>query len=229
MAWYQGASRITVTAVEGRVPHRAVVAVAGAGPVEIPGEVGAVHLVQAERRQLDLEHRHAGEWCPTIRAVQGRCQEIRGVLTQAVHNRNRDVAGDRQDRNLVLRIEWVAPDGDEPAPATATPAAPHHRRAPGPGGLDRVGRAAHLGRPGVRNHRSRRAARPPLPARGRSLPARGRPPRAPSLTSCGRPPRRAGPPAREVPPGRPPRPPRGAADGYSAGKQRASRACTSST
>ncbi|MFD8785898.1 hypothetical protein [Kitasatospora sp. NPDC059599] len=167
MAWYQGASRITVTEVEGRVPHRAVVAVAGAGPVEIPGEVGAVHLVEAERRQLDLEHRHAGEWCPTIRAVQGRCQEIRGVLTQAVHNRNRDVAGDRQDRNLVLRIEWVAPDGDEPAPATAAPAARRttaEHRAPavstGSAALrTSAGPACGTTAPGAQHdHRSRRAA-----------------------------------------------------------------------
>ncbi|MFE4973693.1 hypothetical protein ACFRAR_16480 [Kitasatospora sp. NPDC056651] len=122
MAWYQGPSRITVTAVEGRFPQRAVVTVRGAAPVEIHGEVGAVHLVEAESWQLDLEHRHQGEWCPNIRAVQGRWQEIRGVLTQAVHSRNRDQAGDRQDRNLALRIERVMPDGDDP-PAVTAPAA----------------------------------------------------------------------------------------------------------
>ncbi|MGW7585504.1 hypothetical protein ACWGLI_30855, partial [Kitasatospora sp. NPDC054769] len=123
MAWYQGSSRITVTAVEGRLPQRAVVTVRGAAPVEIPGEVGAVHHVEAERWQLDLEHRDQGEWCPNIRAVQGRWQEIRGVLTQVVHSRNRDLAGDRQDRNLVLRIERVAPAGDDPSIAPAAPAA----------------------------------------------------------------------------------------------------------
>ncbi|MEU9043691.1 MULTISPECIES: hypothetical protein [unclassified Kitasatospora] len=119
MARYQGASRITVTAVEGRYPQRAVVTVRGAAPVEIPGEVGAVHTVEAESWQLDLEHRDQGEWCPNIRAVQGRWQEIRGVETQVVHSRNREEAGDRQDRNLVLRIERVTPRGDEPAAVTA--------------------------------------------------------------------------------------------------------------
>ncbi|GAA2994981.1 hypothetical protein GCM10010519_30200 [Streptomyces lactacystinicus] len=123
MAWYQGSSRITVTAVEGRFPQRAVVTVRGAAPVEIPCEVGAVHHVEAERWQLDLEHRDQGEWCPNIRAVQGRWQEIRGVLTQVVHSRNRDLAGDRQDRNLVLRIERVAPAGDDPSVAPAAAAA----------------------------------------------------------------------------------------------------------
>jgi hypothetical protein len=37
------------------------------------------------------------------------------VLTQSVHSRNRDRAGDRRDRNLVLRIERVEPDGGAPA------------------------------------------------------------------------------------------------------------------
>ncbi|MFJ2579266.1 hypothetical protein [Kitasatospora aureofaciens] len=123
MAWYQGPSRITVTAVEGQWPQRAVVTVRGAAPVEMPGTVGAVHLVDAERWQLDLEHRHQGEWCPNVRAVQGRWQEIRGVLTQLVHSRNRDRAGDRQDRNLVLRIERVVPDGGTPAAVPGLPAA----------------------------------------------------------------------------------------------------------
>ncbi|MFD8749572.1 hypothetical protein ACFV0O_01095 [Kitasatospora sp. NPDC059577] len=123
MAWYQGPSRITVTAVEGRFPQRAVVTVRGAAPVELAGEVGAVHLVDAESWQLDLEHRHLGDWCPNIRAVQGRWQEIRGVLTQVVHSRNRDTAGDRQDRNLVLRIERVVPGGDESPAVTRAPAA----------------------------------------------------------------------------------------------------------
>ncbi|MEU1284210.1 hypothetical protein [Kitasatospora sp. NPDC005856] len=123
MAWYQGPSRITVTAVEGRFPQRAMVTVRGAAPVEIPGEVGAVHVVEAERWELDLEHRDPSGWCPNIRAVQGRWQEIRGVLTQVVHSRNRDLAGDRQDRNLVLRIERVTPDGEDASTAPATPAA----------------------------------------------------------------------------------------------------------
>ncbi|MFD4657119.1 hypothetical protein ACFWP2_16000 [Kitasatospora sp. NPDC058444] len=123
MAWYQGPSRITVTAVEGRFPQRAVVTVRGAAPVEIPGEVGAVHHVEAERWELELEHRDQSGWCSNIRAVQGRWQEIRGVLTQVVHSRNRDLAGDRQDRNLVLRIERVAPGGDDPSTAPAAPAA----------------------------------------------------------------------------------------------------------
>ncbi|MFG2914380.1 hypothetical protein ACGF0D_16000 [Kitasatospora sp. NPDC048298] len=125
MAWYQGSSRITVTAVEGRFPQRAVVTVRGAAAVEIPGEVGAVHFVEADRWELDLEHRDQGGWCPNVRAVQGRWQEIRGVLTQVVHSRNRDQAGDRQDRNLVLRIERVEPDGDDPS---AVPGAPAVRR-----------------------------------------------------------------------------------------------------
>ncbi|MEU8922418.1 hypothetical protein AB0D10_15990 [Kitasatospora sp. NPDC048545] len=131
MAWYQGPSRITVTAVEGRFSQRAVVTVRGAAPVELAGEVGAVHLVDAESWQLDLEHRHLGDWCPNIRAVQGRWQEIRGVLTQVVYSRNRDMAGDRQDRNLVLRIERVVPGGDESPTVTRAPAvrrttAAHH-------------------------------------------------------------------------------------------------------
>ncbi|MDH6708722.1 hypothetical protein P3T27_005468 [Kitasatospora sp. MAA19] len=123
MAWYQGPSRITVTAVEGQYPQRAVVTVRGAAPVEIPGEVGAVHLVDAQSWQLELEHHLQGEWCPNIRAVQGRWQEIRGVSTQVVHSRNRDRAGDRQGRNLELRIERVAPDGDKPSASTAAPTA----------------------------------------------------------------------------------------------------------
>ncbi|MEU3573375.1 hypothetical protein AB0E96_33870 [Kitasatospora sp. NPDC036755] len=123
MAWYQGASRITVTAVEGRFPQRAVVSVRGAAPVEIPGEVGAVHVVEAERWELDLEHHHQGAWCPNVRAVQGRWQEVRGVATQVVHSRNRDGAGDRQDRNLVLRIERIVPGGNGPAAAPGAPAA----------------------------------------------------------------------------------------------------------
>ncbi|MEV7187621.1 hypothetical protein [Kitasatospora sp. NPDC093102] len=98
-----------MTAAEGRFPQRAVVTVRGAAPVEIPGEVGAVNFVEAESWQLDLEHRDQGEWYPNVRAVQGRWQEIRGVLTQVVHSRNQDRAGDRQDRNLVLRIERVVP------------------------------------------------------------------------------------------------------------------------
>ncbi|MFF4818431.1 hypothetical protein ACFY2K_28040 [Kitasatospora sp. NPDC001309] len=127
MAWYQGPSRITVTAVEGEWPQRAVVTVRGAAPVEIPATVGAVHLVAADNWQLALEHRYGSEWCPNIRAVQGRWQEIRGVLTQSVHSRNRDRAGDRRDRNLVLRIERVEPDGGTPAPA-AGPAPSAARR-----------------------------------------------------------------------------------------------------
>ncbi|MFE7530357.1 hypothetical protein ACFU7Y_32280 [Kitasatospora sp. NPDC057542] len=123
MAWYQGSSRITVTAVEGRFPQRAVVTVRGAAPVEIPGEVGAVHFVEAESWQLDLEHRDQGEWYPNVRAVQSRWQEVRGVLTQVVHSRNQDRAGDRQGRNLVLRIERVVPGGDDPSTAPAAPAA----------------------------------------------------------------------------------------------------------
>ncbi|MGW3043753.1 hypothetical protein ACWC9T_27750 [Kitasatospora sp. NPDC001159] len=123
MAWYQGPSRITVTAVEGEWPQRAVVTVRGAAPVEIPATVGAVHLVEAESWQLELEHRYGGEWCPNIRAVQGRWQEFRGVLTQSVHSRNRDRAGDRRDRNLVLRIERVEPDGGAPAAVPGLPAA----------------------------------------------------------------------------------------------------------
>ncbi|MGW2254822.1 hypothetical protein ACWCXH_32255 [Kitasatospora sp. NPDC001660] len=125
MAWYQGPSRITVTAVEGQWPQRAVVTVRGGAPVEIPGTVGAVHLVDAASWQLDLEHCHEGEWSPNIRAVQGRWQEIRGVPTQLVHSRNRDRAGDRQDRNLVLRIERVEPGGGAP---TTTPGLPTARR-----------------------------------------------------------------------------------------------------
>ncbi|MFJ9454148.1 hypothetical protein ACIRST_03625 [Kitasatospora sp. NPDC101447] len=158
MAWYQGASRITVTAVEGRFPQRVVVTVPGAAPVEVPGEVGAVHLVEAERWQLDLEHCHAGEWCPNIRAVQGRWQEIRGVLTQAVHSRNRDAAGDRQDRNLVLRIERVTPGGDESPAVTAALAARRttsaHRAPAAPAGLAALrtstGPASGTTAPGVR-------------------------------------------------------------------------------
>ncbi|MFJ9442356.1 hypothetical protein ACIRRH_10845 [Kitasatospora sp. NPDC101235] len=123
MAWYQGSSRITVTAAEGRFPQRAVVTARGAAPVEIPGEVGAVLVVEAESWQLDLEHRDRGEWCPNVRAVQGRWQEIRGVLTQVVHSRNQDRAGDRQDRNMVLRIERVVPGGGGPSTAPAAPAA----------------------------------------------------------------------------------------------------------
>ncbi|MEV7021200.1 hypothetical protein [Kitasatospora sp. NPDC093558] len=126
MAWYQGPSRITVTAVEGPWPQRAVVTVRGAAPVEIPGTVGAVHVVDAESWQLDLEHCHDGEWGPNVRAVQGRWQEIRGVPTQQVHSRNRDRVGDRQDRNLVLRIERVErvePGGRAPATTPGRPAA----------------------------------------------------------------------------------------------------------
>ncbi|MEV7598051.1 hypothetical protein AB0O91_11800 [Kitasatospora sp. NPDC089797] len=123
MAWYQGPSRITVTAVEGEWPQRAVVTVRGAAPVEIPATVGAVHLVEADSWQLALEHRFGSEWCPNIRAVQGRWQEIRGVLTQLVHSRNRDRAGDRRDRNVVLRIERVEPDGGAPAAVPGLPAA----------------------------------------------------------------------------------------------------------
>ncbi|WP_380283538.1 hypothetical protein [Kitasatospora purpeofusca] len=130
MAWYQGSSRITVTAVDGGFPQRAVVTVRGAAPVEIPGEVGAVHVVEAASWQLDLEHRDQGEWCPNVRAVQGRWEEIRGVPTQVVHSRNRDHAGDRRDRNLVLRIERLAPAGDAPpvvaAAARRTTAAASH-------------------------------------------------------------------------------------------------------
>ncbi|MFJ9844552.1 hypothetical protein ACIRYZ_29695 [Kitasatospora sp. NPDC101155] len=100
MAWYQGPSRITVTAVEGRLPQRVVVTARGAAPVEIPGEVGAVHIVEAERWQLDPEHRDQAQWFPNVRAVQGRWQDIRGVLTQVVHSRNRDRAGDRLDHLL---------------------------------------------------------------------------------------------------------------------------------
>ncbi|MEE1788629.1 hypothetical protein PUR71_37865 [Streptomyces sp. SP17BM10] len=125
MAWYQGPSRITVTAVEGPWPQRAVVTVRGAAPVEIPAAVGAVHVVDAASWQLDLEHCHEGEWSPNIRAVQGRWQEIRGVQTQQVHSRNRDRGGDRQDRNLVLRIERVEPGGRTPA---TTPGLPSSRR-----------------------------------------------------------------------------------------------------
>ncbi|MET8544666.1 hypothetical protein ABZW03_29085 [Kitasatospora sp. NPDC004799] len=123
MAWYQGASRITVTAVEGRFPQRAVVSVRGAAPVEIPGEVGAVHVVRAERWELELEHRDQGGWCPNVRAVQGRWQEIGGVPTQVVHSRNLDRVGDRQGRNLVLRIERLAPGGDAPTTVPTAPAA----------------------------------------------------------------------------------------------------------
>ncbi|MER8104121.1 hypothetical protein [Kitasatospora sp. NPDC094016] len=119
MAWYQGQSRITVTAVEGQWPQRAVVTVRGGRPVEIPGTVGASHLVDAERWELDLEHRREGEWCPNIRAVQGRWQEVRGVLTQVVHSRNRDGCGDRSDRNLVLRIERVESGGGAPVDVAA--------------------------------------------------------------------------------------------------------------
>ncbi|MFE6867536.1 hypothetical protein ACFVFS_13320 [Kitasatospora sp. NPDC057692] len=129
MAWYQGPSRITVTAVDGRYPQRAVVTVRGAAPVEVPGEVGAVHVVEAASWQLDLEHRDQAEWRPNVRAVQGRWQEVRGVQTQVVHSRNRDHDGDRRDRNLVLRIERVAPARDDrPASAAAarrTTAASH--------------------------------------------------------------------------------------------------------
>nr|BFD89349.1 hypothetical protein KitaXyl93_07090 [Kitasatospora sp. Xyl93] len=130
MAWYQGASRITVTAVEGRFPQRAVVTVRGAAPVEIPGEVGAVHVVEAERWELDLEHRDEGGWCPNSRAVQGRWQDVGGVSTQVVHSRNRDLAGGRQDRNLVLRIERIAPGGDAPSTAPTAPAARRTTAAP---------------------------------------------------------------------------------------------------
>ncbi|WP_371521767.1 hypothetical protein [Kitasatospora sp. NBC_01300] len=119
MAWYQGRSRITVTAVEGQWPQRAVVTVRGGRPVEIPGTVGASHLVDAERWELDLEHRRAGEWCPNIRAVQGRWQEVRGVRTQLVHSRNRDGGSDRSDRNLVLRIERVEPGDGAPVDVAA--------------------------------------------------------------------------------------------------------------
>ncbi|WP_030246965.1 hypothetical protein [Streptomyces sp. NRRL S-350] len=129
MAWYQGPSRITVTAVEGRFAQRAVVTVRGAAPVELPGEVGAVHIVDAESWQLDLEHLHQGQWCANIRAVQGRWQEIRGTLTQVVHSRNRDQAGDRLDRNLVLRIERVTPVDDRSGRSSAAaPAAPAAHR-----------------------------------------------------------------------------------------------------
>ncbi|MER7848561.1 hypothetical protein ABTZ03_32020 [Kitasatospora sp. NPDC096077] len=123
MAWYQGPSRITVTAVEGEWPQRAVVTVRGVAPVEIPAQVGAVHLVEADSWQLALEHRVGTEWCPNIRAVQGRWQEIRGVQTQLVHSRNRDRAGDRRDRNVVLRIERVEPDGGAPVAAPGLSAA----------------------------------------------------------------------------------------------------------
>ncbi|MEU8515612.1 hypothetical protein AB0C76_29150 [Kitasatospora sp. NPDC048722] len=123
MAWYQGPSRITVTAVEGPWPQRAVVTVRGAAPVEIPAAVGAVHVVDAASWQLDLEHCHEGEWSPNIRAVQGRWQEIRGVPTQQVHSRNRDRGGERQDRNLVLRIERIEPGGGTPVTTPGQPAA----------------------------------------------------------------------------------------------------------
>ncbi|MFJ8622661.1 hypothetical protein ACIRD3_07420 [Kitasatospora sp. NPDC093550] len=166
MAWYQGASRITVTAVEGRFPQRAVVTARGAAPVEIPGEVGAVHVVEAESWQLDLEHCDQGEWCANVRAVQGRWQEIRGVRTQVVHSRNRDRAGDRQGRDLVLRIERLAPGGDEPAPvAVATArrttaaqpapavsagrAAPRTSAGPGSGGTAAGGRTTTPAEPGT--------------------------------------------------------------------------------
>ncbi|GHF73606.1 hypothetical protein GCM10018790_59280 [Kitasatospora xanthocidica] len=132
MAWYQGRSRITVTAVEGQWPQRAVVTVRGGARMELPGEVGAVRVVEGESWQLDLEHRHQGEWCPNIRAVQGRWQEIGGVSTQVVHSRNRDQAGDRQDRNLVLRIERLAPAGtDVPAVTAAARRTTVARHSPG--------------------------------------------------------------------------------------------------
>ncbi|MFJ9609010.1 hypothetical protein ACIRS1_21990 [Kitasatospora sp. NPDC101176] len=133
MAWYQGPSRITVTAVDGRWPQRAVVTVRGAAPVELAGDVGAVHVVDAESWHLELEHRHQGEWCPNIRAVQGRWQETLGVPTQVVFSRNRDVPGDRQDRNLVLRIERISAGAAErpvaPAAPVARPTAAAHRAA----------------------------------------------------------------------------------------------------
>ncbi|MFB7469378.1 hypothetical protein [Kitasatospora sp. NPDC056184] len=154
MAWYQGPSRITVTAVEGRYPQRAVVTVRGAAPVEVPGEVGAVHVVEAASWQLDLEHRDQGEWYPNILAVQGRWEEVRGVPTQVVHSRNRDHDGDRRDRNLVLRIERVAPAGDGPSVATG-PAAPLRTSAGAASGGTVPAPA-----PGVRTTVSGAAARP---------------------------------------------------------------------
>ncbi|MFJ8475137.1 hypothetical protein [Kitasatospora sp. NPDC094011] len=172
MAWYQGPSRITVTAVEGEWPQRAVVTVRGAAPVEIAAEVGAVHLVEADSWQLALEHRVGTEWCPNIRAVQGRWQEIQGVLTQLVHSRNRDRAGDRRDRNVVLRIERVEPDGGGPAPAPGLPAA---RRTATAGAVP--GAAGTRGTAGLRGTTSTAGSDFPQPA----VPARP----ATSATSSG--------------------------------------------
>ncbi|MBD0676454.1 hypothetical protein [Streptomyces sp. CBMA156] len=171
MAWYQGPSRITVTAVEGRWPQRAVVTVRGGAPVEVPGEVGAVHVVDAESWQLDLEHRHEGEWCPNIRAVQGRWEEVRGVPTQVVHSRNRDLADDRRDRNLVLRIERTTPGGGRPsagaAPTALRTTAAH--RTPAAPAVPRTSAGGTAGSQGVRTTTSGGGAavqRPAAPGAG---------------------------------------------------------------
>ncbi|MFJ4184411.1 hypothetical protein [Kitasatospora sp. NPDC089509] len=167
MAWYQGPSRITVTAVEGEWPQRAVVTVRGAAPVEIAAEVGAVHLVEADSWQLALEHRVGTEWCPNIRAVQGRWQEIRGVQTQLVHSRNRDRAGDRRDRNVVLRIERVEPDGGGPAAAPGLPAARRTATAGAgsvPGASGTVRTAGTSGTAGLRTTTSTAGSDFPQPA-----------------------------------------------------------------
>ncbi|MBF9072588.1 hypothetical protein [Streptacidiphilus fuscans] len=111
MAWYQGRCRITVTAVEGDRPQRAVVTVRGSRrTIVVPGTAGESQIVDEDSWDLAVEHRIDGEWHPNIRAVQSRWQESGGVTSQLVRSKDRDRPGDRRDRTLVLRLERLERD-----------------------------------------------------------------------------------------------------------------------
>ncbi|KAB1140920.1 hypothetical protein F7R91_34315 [Streptomyces luteolifulvus] len=117
MAWYEGPCRITVIGLDADWPQRAVVTVSGArgARIEVPGEVGTVQHVDAPSWHLEVEHLYEGRWRPNVRAVRSRWETVGGVRTQTITSKDVDwPGGNRHERNLVLRLEWVGEEAERP-------------------------------------------------------------------------------------------------------------------
>ncbi|MGW2562541.1 hypothetical protein ACWCXB_25480 [Streptomyces sp. NPDC001514] len=126
MMWFKGPGRITVIAVDAAWSQRAVVRPDGDGdgePVVIPGVVGSTAQVGAGGFRLTLEHDPGGGWRPNVRMVQAsRTRRGRSDI-QVIRSKDRDWDGDRDENDLVVRLETFpdAPWAEEYPEETPAP------------------------------------------------------------------------------------------------------------
>jgi hypothetical protein len=105
MRVYQGSCLITVTGVEADWPQRVVVRIRNGAEVILRGAVGEQYHVDAPVWELLLQHQYDGVWRENVRAVTSRWTQVGSAEQQVVRSKDRDWAHDRNERNLVLRLE----------------------------------------------------------------------------------------------------------------------------